>query len=175
MWVWVTYKYVVMYLNAKSTTCFITGHTTGLGKAIYEHMLAKGYQVNGFSRSNGYNLETDFEKICTMVKGADIFVNNAYADGAQLDYLRRLRTDVKKMIICGSVSGFDTRDGKYSADKAALINEVNNSAGVKNTGIADMLLLNLSSSAYTDHSAIVKLLDYWLENPTLLQATFDIR
>lgn len=170
-----TYKYVVMYLNAKTATCFITGHTTGLGKAMFNHMVSKGYLVKGFSHSNGYNLENDFDKVCAEIKGADIFINNAYANGMQLDYLKRLKTDVKKMIICGSISGFDTKDGKYSADKAALIKEVNDNAGVKNEGLSDMLLLNLSSSAYSDQSAILKLIDYWLENPTLLQATFDIR
>jgi NAD(P)-dependent dehydrogenase (short-subunit alcohol dehydrogenase family) len=36
--------------------CVITGHTSGLGLALFEHFKNKGWDVEGYSRSNGYDL-----------------------------------------------------------------------------------------------------------------------
>ena len=38
----------------------ITGHTSGIGKALYENYLPNAI---GFSRSNGFNISTDIRKI----------------------------------------------------------------------------------------------------------------
>lgn len=57
----------------------VTGHTAGIGLAIYEH-LCKFYQVKGYSRSTGYDIasDQDIEHILEDSIDCEIFVNNAY-------------------------------------------------------------------------------------------------
>lgn len=60
----------------------ITGHSTGIGKSLYEILKLSDYEVVGFSRSNGW----DFCQTATRTKffntivadKFDCFVNNAY-------------------------------------------------------------------------------------------------
>ena len=54
----------------------ITGHTKGIGKAIYD-VLSEEHDVIGFSRSNGFNI-SDPRKIFVASIGCDVFINNAY-------------------------------------------------------------------------------------------------
>ena len=54
----------------------ITGHTKGIGKAIY-NVLSEEHDVIGFSRSNGFNI-SDPRKIFVASIGCDVFINNAY-------------------------------------------------------------------------------------------------
>lgn len=58
----------------------ITGHTAGIGKAIYETLSVLGHTVVGLSRTNGYDI-TDYTRIVEKIinSKADIFINNAYA------------------------------------------------------------------------------------------------
>ena len=58
----------------------VTGHTRGVGKAIYDYFQAEGHEVLGFSRSNGYDLTDDSRKnaALTEILNCDIFVNNAF-------------------------------------------------------------------------------------------------
>ncbi len=71
-------------------TAFITGSGQGIGKAIAELLLLKGYQVFGYSRSNSINHThfsftridlTDLEKIQKLsfpkVSGEVLLINNA--------------------------------------------------------------------------------------------------
>ena len=42
----------------------ITGHTSGIGKEIYEYCMFKGYEVYGYSRATGFNMaERDADHI----------------------------------------------------------------------------------------------------------------
>lgn len=61
-------------------TVAITGHTQGLGKGIADYFESKGYNIRGFSRSNGYDITNPEhrEQIIEQSVNADIFVNNAY-------------------------------------------------------------------------------------------------
>jgi nucleoside-diphosphate-sugar epimerase len=58
----------------------ITGHTRGVGKAIYDYFQQEGHEVIGFSRSNGYDLTDDDRKkdALKQILNCDIFVNNAF-------------------------------------------------------------------------------------------------
>lgn len=64
----------------------ITGHTSGIGKAVANEFSSHGHEIIGFSRSNGYDISIskDRHKIITECKDADIFINNAYAFYSQL-------------------------------------------------------------------------------------------
>lgn len=63
----------------------ITGHTAGIGKAIYE-LLAPSHEIIGISRSNGYDIN-DTKSVLAAIKEADVFINNAYSGLAQRDLL----------------------------------------------------------------------------------------
>ena len=71
----------------------ITGHTSGLGLAIYNHF-KNDYQVFGFSKSNGFNIKdpNSRKKILDISQDFDIFVNNAYNnfDNSQLLLLEEI-------------------------------------------------------------------------------------
>lgn len=72
----------------------ITGHTKGIGQALYQELFQKGYHVVGYSRSNGYDIScaVDRERILSESKDFDVFVNNAYSPGSQFDLLKELVT-----------------------------------------------------------------------------------
>jgi NAD(P)-dependent dehydrogenase (short-subunit alcohol dehydrogenase family) len=83
----------------------VTGHTQGIGKAIFDYF-SQDNQVEGFSRSNGFNIKipTARQQIVELSKDFDIFVNNAYNsyDDAQLLMLTAIAEqwrDTDKLII----------------------------------------------------------------------------
>lgn len=53
----------------------ITGHTTGIGKAIFEKLEAEGHIVLGMSRTTGYHLPEDGDRVLHDSKDCDIFIN----------------------------------------------------------------------------------------------------
>ena len=64
----------------------ITGHTSGLGKVLFEQYSQK-HQVFGYCRSNGFDIR-DFSKLAREIDICDIFINNAYDRYSQVDLLR---------------------------------------------------------------------------------------
>lgn len=99
----------------------ITGHTRGLGLALFKHFSA--HDVIGFSRSNGYDIADPISrsKILEQLADADIFINNAYNnyDDSQLQLLMSvydLWKDLDKVIINVS-SRYTTGVEKYCKDK----------------------------------------------------------
>lgn len=57
----------------------ITGHTAGIGLEIAQWMLARGHEVQGFSRTTGHDIRDDavLSSIVAQACDADIFFNNA--------------------------------------------------------------------------------------------------
>jgi nucleoside-diphosphate-sugar epimerase len=151
--------------------CCITGHTKGLGKALYEHFQNKGWEVIGFSRSNGYNISDNFAEIINRALGADLFINNAYADGLQLDLMMLLHDKVKKQIVCGSVASDvpDPTMPEYSKNKRKLEEHF-----LKLADSNSMLLLKLTSSSYQDVVTVCNTVDFWLNNSSIVSVTFNI-
>lgn len=92
----------------------ITGHTQGIGKAIFEEMIKRGHEVTGYSRSNGYDisLESARDQIIKEIKDFDIFVNNAFSPQAQFELLKKITNSwdgSKKVIVnVGSKSIYAT-------------------------------------------------------------------
>ena len=59
-----------MYMNQENKNKIaIIGHTKGIGRAIADLYKSKNYEVIGLSRSNGYDLITDQEKIMEQIEG----------------------------------------------------------------------------------------------------------
>ena len=56
----------------------VTGHTSGIGKAVYEKLSPN---CLGFSRSNGYDISKKEDRLKIIEKSldCDIFINNAYS------------------------------------------------------------------------------------------------
>ena len=121
----------------KRNSIAIVGHTRGIGKAIADLYLDKGYTVVGFSRSNGNDINKDQEKIVDAVKHCDLVVINAHAGRSQLKLLKniysRYNNDKKKVVVITSTSG--TLHGKdenvsykgyqrYCDDKKELIDYI---------------------------------------------------
>ena len=68
----------------------ITGHTKGIGKALYATLSNRGHEVHGYSRSNGYDIsDPDVRNtILKEIKTFDVFINNAYSATAQYALLK---------------------------------------------------------------------------------------
>ena len=101
----------------------ITGHTRGIGKAIHDRFKAVSCrEIVGMSRSNGYDIEKDFDKIVEEATGAELFINNAYRDSQQLKLVEALKNKVDMMVVMGSVSRFypELIPTDYVQDKQAL-------------------------------------------------------
>lgn len=64
------------------TTYAITGHTSGIGKRLYERLSPNAI---GFSLSNGYDITNaaDRARIIEESKDCDVFINNATAEFGQ--------------------------------------------------------------------------------------------
>lgn len=67
----------------------ITGHAKGIGAAITEALNERGHTVIGFDLETGDDIR-DADSIVEQAKTADVFINNAYAPGAQVTLLQKI-------------------------------------------------------------------------------------
>ncbi len=60
----------------------ITGHARGLGRSLYEYLKSLGHNVEGFSLSTGYDIDTveGRKQILDGLDNVDVFVNNAWSE-----------------------------------------------------------------------------------------------
>ena len=70
----------------------ITGHTRGLGAEFKKAYEDSGHQVDGFSRSNGYDLRNwdHMQKMLDQISDHDMFINIAKPDFVQTTILYEL-------------------------------------------------------------------------------------
>ena len=165
----------------------ITGHTQGIGRALYESFTSAEWEVVGLSRSNGYDIDKDFDQVVEAAAGADLFINNAYRDQQQTKLVNALKNKVKKMIVMGSVSRLypELIDTDYVHDKQALA-EACRLISIDPNGI-DLLHLDLSfiegmpdnndpthfvSDYNLKFEEIVSAIDFWMTNPKIRQIEF---
>lgn len=145
--------------------CCLTGYTKGIGKTFHDYFLSMGWEVVGF------NSKDDFSSIVQQSKNCDLFINNSYANGRQIDFLNQLYNSVGKMIVCGSVaSDFpDPALPEYSQHKKILEQRF---LEVADYAQSQMLLLKLSSDAYNDPKLIIRTIEFWINNPEVKVVTF---
>jgi len=165
----------------------ITGHTYGIGKALYDSFKSVEWEVVGLSRSNGYDIDADFDRVVEAATGADLFINNAYRDRQQTRLVHALKNKVGKMIVMGSVSRHypELIHTDYVHDKQELA-EACRLISIDPNGI-DILHLDLSfieqSTPNDDPTAfssdyvikfdeILNAVDFWMTNPKIRQMEF---
>lgn len=145
----------------------ITGHTRGLGKVLYDHMLSLGHTVTGLSSSNGYHLPDKLESVIEIAGSCDIFFNNVHSGIIQATLIERLYNKCK-IVTSGSMAA-DYRGTAYREQK--LIVE---QAHRKHKKLTDnsMLLLKMGYLEYrhdtkypVPFTQIIAGVNYWLDNP----------
>lgn len=107
----------------------VIGHTSGIGRGLYNALPREGYTVLGMSRSNGFDLSKDLCLILdTIVSNqVDIVYNVAYSGTGQSELVLALYQIgyTGKVVSIGSVSADRTdaitpQQMRYAADKAHL-------------------------------------------------------
>lgn len=153
------------YLQELTMKCCITGYTRGLGKAINDYLVSQGWTVIGFNSS------TRLDRIVELSQNCDLFINNAYGDGIQIELLNQLYNSVGKMIVCGSVvTDFpDPQLPVYTQHKKELEHRF---LQVADMADSKMLLLKLSSDAYNNPQLVLRSIEFWLENPQIKVITY---
>jgi len=100
-----------MNLEKNKNKIAIIGHTRGIGKAIADLYKNKKYDVIGMSRSNGFDLVHDQEKILEKIEECGLVVLNAHSLRGQLTLLKRIygrhSFDKMKVAVITSTSGLD--------------------------------------------------------------------
>ena len=162
----------------------ITGHTSGLGLHIYNYFINKeGYTVIGLSRSNGYDIEKDIEKVIEFVKNEkpDYFFNNVYYRTTQSTFIEQL-APYTIVITSGSVAA----DVKYAPinsyfNHKHIIDQTHKK--IKKTNKLPMLLLkmgwlenNPEMNIGLDpirYIEIIDAIDFWLCNPRISMIEWD--
>lgn len=68
----------------------ITGHTSGIGKGLFDHFTAMGCTVKGFSKDTGFDIGNKLNQdlIITHTKDCDLFINNAYHHYDQVELMK---------------------------------------------------------------------------------------
>ena len=92
----------------------IIGHTKGIGKAIADLYRSKKYSVLGLSRSNGFDISKDQEKILEHIEAYPLVVINAHSGRAQLELLKRIygKHSFDKMQVAVITSTSGTAEGE---------------------------------------------------------------
>lgn len=167
----------------------ITGHTKGIGKAIHDKFTEVSCrEIVGMSRSNGYDLEKDFDRIVEEATGAELFINNAYRDQQQLKLFHALKDKVDMMVVMGSVSRMypELIPTDYVHDKQALA-EACRLESINPKGIPilhlDLSFLEGTEINESDPTAfksdyniplddIVETIIFWAQKPSIRQVEF---
>lgn len=154
----------------------ITGHTSGLGHAFYNHFVNKGHEVIGMSRSNNYNVLDRFNDIVNIAQNCDVFFNNAHVGTTQAEFIKQLFRKTK-IITSGSMGADYWETGeiyykeKFEIEKAHKV--------CKEFTKNPMLLLKMGYlENYTDRQSIpyeqiINSVEFWFNNPRVSMIEFN--
>jgi NADP-dependent 3-hydroxy acid dehydrogenase YdfG len=67
----------------------VTGHSSGIGKGVYNYFVASGINTMGFDKKSGFDVSTkeNQDLIVELSKDCDLFINNAYSGYAQVELM----------------------------------------------------------------------------------------
>lgn len=159
----------------------ITGHTTGLGKKLYDTFATPWNDVKGISRKTGYYLESDIDRIIEESKGCDLFINNCYVGNRQKVLLERLHDKVGMMIVMGSIAGdYDQLiKTEYSKNKLELANRCKELSLVPGNKLLHIKISMLEDAVSGDtlikYDEIVDLVNFWIKNPRFTSIDYDFK
>jgi hypothetical protein len=153
----------------------ITGHTSGLGQAFYNHFSLNN-EVIGLSRSNGYDIRKNQKEIVDIVSTCDLFFNNAHY-GIDQGTLLVCLCNRLPIVTSGSMGAdyFHTKN-QYYRDKHT-IEMIHKQLTKKRT--CPLLLLKMGYlENYRDRNSIsyneiIKSVEFWLDNPKVTMVEFD--
>jgi NAD(P)-dependent dehydrogenase (short-subunit alcohol dehydrogenase family) len=98
-------------MNLEKNKIAVIGHTRGIGKATYDLYRKKKYKVVGMSKSNGFDIVHDQDKILEQIQDCSLVVLNAHADRGQLNLLKKIygrhSFDKMKVAVITSTSGIE--------------------------------------------------------------------
>tara|TARA_Y100000114_G_scaffold101330_1_gene94499 strand:- start:3868 stop:4446 length:579 start_codon:yes stop_codon:yes gene_type:complete len=98
-----------MSQESKKPRIFITGHTRGIGKAVFDLYKSKNYLCYGVSKSTGLDIDKDCDVIVKQMANFKYIVLNAYAKDSQLkmlkEIIRNYQHDEKHVAVITSTSG----------------------------------------------------------------------
>ena len=98
-----------MSLESKKPRIYITGHTRGIGKAIFDLYKGKNFLCHGVSKSTGMDIDKDCDTIVQQMANFQYIVLNAYEKDSQLRMLQmivqRYQDEPKKIAVITSTSG----------------------------------------------------------------------
>lgn len=113
-------------IPVSALTVAITGHTSGIGRALAATLEGRGDAIIGLSRANGYDITSPAD-IVRKACDADVFICNAHAGFAQAELVfataRRWAQHPRRLIVAmGSLSadGINPSQGSYAIHKKAL-------------------------------------------------------
>ena len=171
--------------------CVITGHTTGIGKEIYNHFVKQGWEVVGLSRSTGHAIPENINSIVEVASGCDLFINSSYANGHQTELVEALAGKVGKMVVLGSIARFepfcellpDYANDKARVAEACRIQSIRNVdmpllhldiAFIEGStpNLADPDPTNFVGDFVIEYAEIISAIDFWLSNPKIRQMEF---
>ena len=160
--------------------CVITGHTTGLGKAIYNAFKDAEWEVIGVSRQTGYDLTTDIDRVVELVNSADLFINNANVDRVQINLLNAVNKNIKQIVL-GSVAGeFNQQlQSDYSQHKADLAQRCRELSLLPDTKILHIQISMLEDAVNGDvlikYQEVLDVIDFWMANPRFTNIAFEFK
>lgn len=167
----------------------ITGHTSGLGKALFDYYQSLGHECVGFSRTNGYDITLRFNEIADEVKTMDLFINNAWALDIQTKFVQYLKTYPVDIVSIGTSAAVFYEEKilvytgwkrEYLINKKLLMDEHIKSV-FQSKG--SLLLINVDtmenhptkSDVSMKFSEVIDLLTYWNVHKNVSQVNFANR
>jgi hypothetical protein len=164
--------------------CNITGHTFGVGKKLFDHFTALGWKVQGFSRSNGFDINDKLDEIVELSKDCDLFINNAFVKTHQINLLDKLQGIVPKIIVMGSIAG-DYYEQMYPSCrpygeiKHQLEQKCKKLSSTSTSNIVYIKISMLENSISCDHPIlyddVIAAIVWWIENPRINQIDFELK
>jgi nucleoside-diphosphate-sugar epimerase len=153
----------------------ITGHTSGLGKAIYTHFEKNGYEIIGLSRSNGFSIPEKLQEVVNIAKTCDLFFNNVHIGTTQSDFIKNLFKDTM-IVTSGSMGADSWQSGNPYYIEKFQIENTHKSYRIQ-TPMAMLLLKMGYLENYTDrksipYSQIINSIEHWLKNPRITMIEF---
>lgn len=160
----------------------ITGHTQGIGRALFSHWIEQGHNVVGVSRQTGYDLTTDHTKVISEISAADLFVNSANILNCQIPLIEQTINRVGKIVSMGSAlhqykhfcGPFKYLDEKHQLFNLIKHKSIDPSVQTKllHIGLSFLPHEYIDDTNFISWEQIITVIDFWIENPVFWDVNF---